>query len=421
LTAAVGDAWARADTMAGPARPYRAAHSLRPYTWIPVLEAGGYRDNFFGFWTMGADLVERHAWDLRVSAHPGSGQTQGAAGYTFRGLPALPGGVHPTIAVRADRDWSLWFSDADTDRYVDEREDRLEAGVSLTRQRWRAAAGLSVAGELARRARHIHGTGFPAGTRLSDPRDDLYGVRAGTFFSRFVMPPFAISRENGVILQLSGRQRWDRSPVTVTNQQGTSTTFDAGYHELTTRNAGYLALPLPGFARHVLAARVSGLFREGPGAGLSGIGGVSGGSLGFGVPGLIDDFGGVSRVLPVRGFPENQRYGNRAWTASAEYRFPIAVLATPLRPLPVFLDRLGAAAFADAGHAWCDAAAAARFTTACQFTDAAADPLLAAGGEATLFTSFWGLTVPIRFGAGVPIQGTAERRARAYITASMGF
>jgi hypothetical protein len=420
LGAAVRAAVAAADTTAGAPRRYSALRSMRPHAWIPLLESGGVRDNFIGFWTMGADLVDRHAWDLQVTLHPGSGQTQGGLSYSFRGLPTLPSGLHPALGVRAERDWGLRFSDPQTDRFVDEREDRLEAGVALTRPRWRSLTGFSAAGEVVRRTRHLHGTGFAPGAALTDAGDDLIGVRAGSYYSRVVMPPFAISRENGVILQLAGRQRWDRAPRTITNEQGTFT-LDGGYREFTTRNTAYLALPLPGFARHVLAARASGLYRQGPGAGLSGIGGVSGGALGFGVPGLIEDFGGVSRVLPVRGFPENYRLGNRAWTASAEYRAPIAIVATALRPLPVFFDRLGAAAFLDGGHAWCDAAAAARFTAACAFTDPAATPLLAAGAEATLFTAFWGVPVPLRFGAGVPLRGAARASPRAYISASMGF
>jgi hypothetical protein len=419
FSAAVRGAVAAADTSAGVPRRYSALKSMRPHTWIPMLESGGHRDYFFGFWTLGADLVGRHAWDLGLSLHPGSGQTQGAVSYTYRGLPALrPFGLHPSVSVRADRDWGLWFSDPATDRYIDEREDRVEAGVSLNRQRWRAASGLSFAGEAVRRSRHLYG--FDDGARLANPDDDLLGARVGAFYSRFVMPPFAISRENGVMLQLSARQRWDRNPRTVTSPQG-STTFDGGYREWNTRNTGYLALPLPGFARHVIAGRVSGLYRDGPGAGLSGAGGVSGGALGLGVPGLIDDFGGVSRALPVRGFPENQRIGNRGWSASAEYRAPLAILATPLRPLPVFLDRLSAAAFVDAGHAWCDATAASRFTSACAFTDASATPLLGAGAEATVLAAFWGMVIPVRFGAGVPLQGAEGSKARPYISASVGF
>jgi hypothetical protein len=419
LAAAIRAAVAAADTTAGPARPYRAASSVRPFMWTPLLESGGHRGDFFGFWTLGADLVERHEWELSASLNPTTGRSQAGASYTYRGLPTLPLNLHPAITVAAERDWDTRFADRATDRFIDEREDRAEAGVSFTAQRWRAVAGLSFTGELVRAAQYLHGAGFE-GNRLIDPVDDLVGARVGAYVSRFVMPPFAISRENGFIVQATARQRWDRSVTSFSDDDGT-TIFDAGYRELTTRNAAWLALPFPGFARHVLAARVAGLLRDGPGAGLSGVGGVSGATIGIGVPGFVGDIGGISRLLPVRGFPENQRIGNRAWTTALEYRLPVAMPSVAIRPLPIFLDRISAAAFIDAGHAWCDADAATRFTTACTSTSASDAPLIAAGGEATVLSSFWGMFVPLRFGVGVPVRGAPGAGPRAYFAASMGF
>jgi hypothetical protein len=418
LAGAVQEAVALADTTAGPASPYRALRHVRPYGWLPTVESGGYHDTFFGVWMYGSDLVNRHDWELALSVHPGSGQTQGNAAYAFNGLPAMRAlGVHPSLGLAVNRRWDLIRPAAD--RFIDEREDRAEFALALSRQRVRYAASVSFASELVTRSRHLHGAGYPPGSALLNPRDELYGARAVTSFSRYTAPPFAISRENGVVLQLAGRQRWDFDPRTVTTQQGTFT-FDGGYRELTTWNAGYLALPLPGFANHVLAGRFSGLHREGAGAGTSGIGGISGTRLGVGVPG-VGDFGGTARLLPVRGFSENQRWGTRAWTASAEYRLPLAMPARSLRPLPAFFDRLSGAAFIDAGHAWCDAASATRLGTACPWTDAGAAPLVGAGAEATALLSVYDIFLPVRAGAAVPLQGADRPRAVAYITASLGF
>src|SRR5690606_39601250 len=106
---------------------------------------------------------------------------------------------------------------------------------------------------------------------------------------------------------------------------------------------------------------------------------------GLTIPVLGTTAGDYSLFLPVRGFPRGIRSGSRAWTATAEYRFPIALIDEPLRPF--FFDRLSGAAFVDAGHAWCDAGIAARFDTICRSTSASDPPLLAAGGGLTLLMS----------------------------------
>jgi hypothetical protein len=233
------------------------------------------------------------------------------------------------------------------------------------------------------------------------------------------MPRFAISRENGVFLQLAGRRRYDRSPADLIIEEQ-PVRLDAGYRELSTWNAAYLALPLPGFARHVLAARVSGLVRDGPGASTSSIGGAA--SQGLALPGLGQTVGGSSRLLPVRGFDSGTRRGSRAWTASGEYRVPLALVSRSLHPLPVFFDRLAGAAFLDAGHAWCDPEIAARLVPgACTTTDSAMAPLLAAGGEIVAILSVWGTSTPVRLGLAAPIQGTPERSPRAYLMAGAAF
>jgi hypothetical protein len=161
------------------------------------------------------------------------------------------------------------------------------------------------------------------------------------------------------------------------------------------------------------------LLRDGPGAAISGVGGVSG--AGFAATDLIAELGGTPRLLPVRGFTTNSRNGNRAWTASAEYRLPLAWVGAALRPLPLFVDRIGLTAFVDAGHAWCDDAAAARVPSLCASRDAAAPPLLSAGAELTTFLGFYGGALPLRVGAGVPLQGEAERTFRAFVVSGISF
>ncbi|MGH7445626.1 MAG: hypothetical protein ACREKM_12145, partial [Longimicrobiales bacterium] len=109
-------------------------------------------------------------------------------------------------------------------------------------------------------------------------------------------------------------------------------------------------------------------------------------------------------LLPVRGFARGVRAGTRAWTATAEYRFPLALVGRGIRVLPLFLDRVSAAVFADAGDAWCATDLADRYR-ACTST-APQDPLVSAGAELNLDLGLFGYGgLRTRIGAAVPIQG----------------
>jgi outer membrane protein assembly factor BamA len=201
------------------------------------------------------------------------------------------------------------------------------------------------------------------------------------------------------------------NPDEVDTSTGTRT-LDSGYTEWTTWDASYVALPFRGFARHVLGARFSALYRSGPGAEVESIGGVSG--AGLGLMSLLDDVGGSSRFLPVRGFESGTRFGTRAWTASAEYRFPVALVTRSLAPLPLFLDRLAGSLFLDAGHAWCPP------TLRCPSDSPSDAPLLSAGAEATGFFSLWGGALPVRLGVGFPLQGPT-RTPRLHLATGAAF
>jgi Tol biopolymer transport system component len=412
-TAAV--AFATTDTLAGQPRRYDALRSLRPHFWLPVIDTDAVEDaTFLGAWSAGQDLVGRHAWEAALALETGAGRTQGWLGYTFRGLPTIAGlGLHPAVSVVVERDWDTAFPRTAPDEpYVDEREDVAALALDLIRARWRSTSGVSIGGERLRRSRHLYDA---PDLVLIDPADDMWGVRASAFTARYVVPPLSISREDGYTLQVAGRQRWETDIRTHETEEGT-VTFDAAYRELTSWNTAYLALPLPGFARHVLALRFSGLLRDGPGAPLSRVGGAGGSGLQF--AGAALSLGGSSSLLPVRGYHRGVRIGSNAWTASLEYRAPLVLIDRSLRPF--FFDRVSAALFADAGHAWCSAEAAARFT-ACSSSSATRASLLSAGADITALVGFLGINAPVRFGAGVPLRGVHGHSPRFYILSGPSF
>jgi hypothetical protein len=114
---------------------------------------------------------------------------------------------------------------------------------------------------------------------------------------------------------------------------------------------GYKSLDLPGFAHHVLAARLAGGYADRR-AGTSLEVGGTGGSTVQVVPGYA--IGEGRRTFGVRGFPAASVYGTRAAAASLEYRAPLALGGRGLALLPLFFDRSSLTAFADGGVATCD-------------------------------------------------------------------
>jgi hypothetical protein len=114
---------------------------------------------------------------------------------------------------------------------------------------------------------------------------------------------------------------------------------------------GYTSLDLPGFARHVVAARLAGGIADRHATDALEVGGVSDGTLTL-VPGYV--LGTGRRAFPVRGFDAASLTGTRAAAASIEYRTPLVIPARGLRLLPFFLDRTSLSLFYDAGAAWCE-------------------------------------------------------------------
>jgi hypothetical protein len=114
---------------------------------------------------------------------------------------------------------------------------------------------------------------------------------------------------------------------------------------------GYVPVGGGGFATHVLALQLAGGAASGPDAqfGFYGVGGASGSPED--VTGL-ELFGGSFLLFPVRGFGPYSRAGRRAWSGSAEYRFPIALLHRALGAWPLHFDRVFGSVFLDAGNAW---------------------------------------------------------------------
>jgi hypothetical protein len=365
-----------------PSRSYSVLATLRPYYWLPYWSGSTFTGTFHGVQTGGEDLVGRHGYTLAAAYAPRQKLLEGRLDYRYAGLG------NPVLSLSAERQWDAFPVTTSNVpwAFMVEREDALRVTATLVSRQIRSAKSLSVGAEGVARHRSLREAD---GYAVRNPNDRLAGVVVQGAFANYRAQPFSISPEDGLSLSLTGRRRWDLRPGTAAD----GSPVRQGYDELSGQLAAYKALPLPGFAHHVLAARGSARWRQGAGASLFGIGGASGTALDLG----LEAVGGNYRFLPLRGVPDDARFGTRAWSASLEYRFPIALVGRGYRLLPLFLDRLSGTFFLDAAHAWCSNGEQERFATRCGTADV---PLAAAGAELGIDAG-----LRLRGGIALPVQG----------------
>jgi hypothetical protein len=371
------------------ARPYSPWRSLVPTAWLPYAVDLGRAGTFAGAAVSGSDLVGRHAvsaW-AAVDVH-GSGRWEGSGRWTWAGLG------NPVFSLEATRTWDdlgqLLLPDTTLSAAI-ERDDVAGAYVSLVRRRFRSAASISLGVERERLRRRLLDTDA---FRFTDSGDALTNLVARASFVNTRSPAFAISPEDGIVLVGSGRWTAESHPTP---------DYPRDRNEYKLHAATYRSLPFGGFAHHVLALRGSAFIGTGDGVGIESIGGVSGGGAnlaGFGI-------GIESRLLPLRGFDPGVLRGNRAWTASAEYRAPLALVGRRPALSPFFIDRVSARAFLDGGDARCEGRTADVYH-ACAVADSTSGPLLGAGAELVLDIGFLGVTTArLRLGWASPVRGPA--------------
>lgn len=373
------------------ASPYSPWSTLGPYYWLPSWEQVGSTENqsqlrFIGGSMNGTDVVGRHSWAVALARDIDTGRLQGSAFWLYRGLGT------PDLYAAADRQWSAGpvatLAGGVTEPLV-LLDEELELGASFRWPGWRRALALRVISELRRQT--VEGRTLTddelagGGVRLRDPRT-LAGVAVSPGFGTARVHPFSISPEDGVRLGLTAGRWWDVSGG------------GRAYDEIRGSAAGFLPVPLWGFANHVLAVRGAGIVRQGPLAPLRAIGGTGTGPL------LLL---GSTGSFPVRGFDSGDRFGTRGWTANAEWRFPIHMPDTPGAVLGFSLVAVSGALFADAGNAWCSDADRQRPGLDSCFT-ADSPPLASAGGELKIdLGAFHSFRVRLAMGVARQLQGGA--------------
>ena len=321
-----------------PARAYSPWGALLPRYWIPIAAqttAGGYS---VGAFTSGADIVGRHSYYAQALVDPADGEHTFDAAYRYAGFG------QPLLDLGGSQAWDrsvLVGENSATLGDLLRRSRTLSLGLTISRPRMRTSAVASLRGELEMR----HYTTEP-GTLLGRIGDDYYrsnphywSLVASGGWSNTQRPPLAISPEDGVSLQATGRLRWLAGAVQPGGPRSQSISAVAN---------GYKSIAAGGFAHHVVALHLAGGAASGADPGEFNVGGSSGTPAEL-FPGFTI---GSRHTFAVRGFPSGARSGQRVAAGSIEYRAPLAAPRRGLGFWPVFLDRTSLALFTDAGTAW---------------------------------------------------------------------
>ncbi|MEZ4415244.1 MAG: BamA/TamA family outer membrane protein [Gemmatimonadota bacterium] len=409
-------AQAYGDHAAEPVGPYRALSSAWPHYWEPwygaPLTLGGTRalGAGYGVQTGGGDVVGRHSWAAAARLQTQESRWEGAFTYSFRGLgvPVLGLGVSQTYdagrlsALRSDSTRATLFTV--------ERERRADVSAEIEQRRWRSVRALTLSAGWVQQQRVLLNESLEPTEefRLRSPEQTFLEGSATLVASTARGFAFSPSAEEGVTGLVRARRRQATSLAdSLSDQPGVDGSFD----ELIGRMRAYKGLRAPGWGNHVLAVQAAGGWADGPGAddGHFDVGDAAGtleSVSGF------ELFGGRPRLFPLRGYAAGVRTGSRAWSTSLEYRVPLVEVRRGLGAWPLFLDRVSASLFFDAGNAW--GPSEAPFANPRQAT------LYSTGVELVSdWLPLWDSTLRIRSGVGVPlVEGDG---ARMYVRVGTAF
>lgn len=399
------------DAAGGRVRRYSPWPTVRPAAWSLIAASEADLGLGLGVSVAGEDLVERHAWSAEALAYGGGPRAEVALEYRYRGfgVPVVDAAVHQRWGVRSAAGERVVGTDTVHSALL--RRDRAASlGLLWLRRRWRSSRWIQTSGEIGQ-LEFVWDD--PEVERIAPLRE--FPLDAGAV----VEVGFSSSRSYGISLgpqdgtNLVGRLEGRRYLEPFEGEE----TAD-GFVRLTTRTRSFHALRLPGFARHVVGVRLD----AGAEAGSLGPGFAAGGASGVGSPAPLDPELFGSAAFPVRGYAPGVQTGNRAIAATLEYRFPIALVDRGVGLLPVFLKAVHGDLFADAGGAWC-AAAADDCTLRLGAAPTRFTPLASLGAELGVdLTLGYAADLPLRVGVGVPLRSApATTPARIYLRLGRSF
>ncbi len=378
--------------------------SLRPHYWIPTWHDAGLAGKFLGVLTSGADAVRRTAYGLHLALAPGKeGRIEGQLDVAHQRWKAI------AVTVSASQSWEEVRTRAVVPRngtsdtlpvVLGLRERDLQLSTVLFFRRWRTSFSARVGPEFEEDFRAVDSSGVSL--LLRHPVTRLAGGSASVAFFHARRPALAISPENGIAVSAVYRRLYEIPPLLDPSSR-------RWFEEVRGAASGYLALPLPGFARWVLAARAAAGAIRGPLPRSFELGGASGDRFEL-FPGYV--IGAGRKSFPLRGYQPGGGF-SRVFAAAVELRVPIALVAEGIWELPVGLDRISVTVFGEAGGGWRSGEPMRPFA------------LRSLGGELVCDLAVtYDVPVRMRLGAAAPLSaglGSAAGDVRFYLTFGSSF
>ncbi|HKY96481.1 MAG TPA: hypothetical protein VJL35_01380, partial [Gemmatimonadaceae bacterium] len=387
-------------------RAYSPWRSLMPTYWEPILTVSSGDGVLLGAATSGNDVIGRHAYYVQGDYDTEFNELEGFGSYQYSGFG------QPFLRFSAEQAWEHFgLFDSDFER-VGDLTRRIRVGgiaASFQRPRARTFAAFSLGGEVESR-----NYSADPDTLLSHLAERFQKTRnypsvfASASWANTKRPALSISREDGISLSGTARQRWEAGD------------FADGSWSLLGSTALYKSLELGGFAHHVIALRAAGGYADDDAITSFSVGGLSGGTLEL-LEGI--NLGSERRTFGVRGFPPSAEQGIRALGGTAEYRAPLAAPGRRVPFIPVLFDRISMSLFGEAGRAFCPLSAG--ITDACRAPRTRAPWLASVGGEIDFDTAIqYDFPARFRLGVAVPVTGREAadaNKASVYLTVGSAF
>ena len=303
--------------------------ALVPRYWTPLVRHERGTGTFIGALTSGSDPIGRFSYAAVAQGAPATARWEMSTAVRYARWRAV------ALDALAEQTWQaggLGITAGGDTIPLGLRERAANLGISWNARRWRRAVGVRIGGEV-EQVVFVDDRPGPHPTLLRGSFAGGVVSLSGAYTRRQAL---SISAEDGVSATILYRRRWEL--------QGPGWS-----DEVRTAVNGYLALPLPGFARWVLAIRVAAGRTGGPTPATYAIGGVSSGRIEL-VPGIT--LGGSRRTFPLRGYPANARRFTRVVSSVAELRVPMALVGRGIWKLPLGLDRVSLVGFAEMAGGW---------------------------------------------------------------------
>jgi hypothetical protein len=361
--------------------------ALRPHFWLPTWHDAGTAGRFGGALIAGTDPIGRTAYLVQAAVAPDQGRLESVLALEYTRWKAA--------SLDASYQWK-WSPRVGVVQQTGDTvalalsEEFATAGLTLRWRRWRSAVVVRAGAEL-----ELDDLRNDSRISLQLPgRPDFVNGVISLSAVHASRPALSISAENGLGVGFAYRRRTQLAgPGWSDEVRGVVT--------------GYLALPLPGFAHWVLAARGMGGASGGPNRAYFDVGGESGDVLGI-VPGYA--VGSGRRDFPLRGYDEMGGF-DRVAAAVVELRIPVALVGRGIWQLPFGVDRISFTAFGEMARA--------------RYFDGSQTSFGDIGAEAVFDLAMsYDLPLRVRLGGALPLTsglGTTAREPRWYVTFGTGF